>query len=1271
MSEADTEIYDNRTRTAALMVAQQHQQPQPQILPRWKQQHQQQLPSEHELSSGKATGTGTTSTPARRHVPPLFATTQPPKPLPASPPKLSRKPFSETERSISNVALADGERTVGEGERVPHLHSASRRGSQQPVYIAAANSQQTDDNEETKSTSEQSTQLRQPAHEPSNYPKKSEKEGKESLDDRSENKEKDTQQPVMWEEEATPAQTTMAKEVIFRHRDMERNSSKSGGSDVSSTASEMGTVIGNTQLQDLDRDFAESKTPTTDGTYSRTIWDEDDAGNNENDDRLELPILVKDEDTIKRKAAKSNNNESVLSAEATQRLSRAIRRIGSGIKGSLPSRSAPSTPRGQDVQWLEPESPRSPLWKQSSSRSTPTSFLLRSPGSSAFVAATNANNGGNYSAQCASTSRPYPNALLSPRFFQVPPSINEHETSPGPALPELKSHQTSSSSPSSNPLQMARACFSFDAYYHDHAVDDEQYDLPPSKRRSKHPSKSSSRYHRHHHHHHRAKASRPTTQVLQESISWDARWASTNDANRREEGSFSTGIPIDFAAVFREGISNSPTMREKNSIMSSDRNDVILSSHDVEREDALDLLACLVKRGVTLETVKDENESVDKLKEVLLGDDQQALLDRLIRSHEYALEMSRASQSAASWLKSIGRGADVEEVGKDSGARDKDAASCSKPSDTEKSDYPIDVVSVRALLHSSQKELVAKTKQMEILNEELAKCRAEIGRLKTQQQQQQEMAPFQSPNRSILDSQNDDEDEEEETDEDEDILTNRSDGYLDRSLPTVSQQQRYRLVGKDEIAKYKEALDEANMRIRELHDKIQSESKEVSRPPIVSVKPFTSPPSPGDTLSDDNFETEWTDLAPSLPPPPDHGLKSPIVQAVLEAWTPDSDLHESLLAWMETVMGGASPHDIPPLAISNLDTEVRDGLIMHVLPLLLRRADIRVDVQTRTLRRTTYDLAVSVETSSTPLMEFPLRKRHWENLSARSEAGASVTHSSVTTLVENHASRGALASAFREHLPNIDTDDDQVYGQRGHPTPDHLFPYPLIREEALPANTGFSYDEMTEDLTADGLSHHTGLMSTLGGALGGLMLRRPSPREVASPAAAVVGSHFPEADRYRLEHQNAEAVSHNNDDSDKTPTAANNAGQPIHHRLSPEGSEIEEDFLQHHHQKLIEDNDQPYHRVVSAPPGRIGVTFVEYRGHAMVNKVAADSPLTGWMFPSDILIAIDELPVSGMRVRDIIQILRERVDNQRALRIISCHAMDEFAALNSSSMGDG
>jgi C-terminal processing protease CtpA/Prc len=74
---------------------------------------------------------------------------------------------------------------------------------------------------------------------------------------------------------------------------------------------------------------------------------------------------------------------------------------------------------------------------------------------------------------------------------------------------------------------------------------------------------------------------------------------------------------------------------------------------------------------------------------------------------------------------------------------------------------------------------------------------------------------------------------------------------------------------------------------------------------------------------------------------------------------------------------------------------------------------------------------------------------------------------------------------------------------------------------------------------------------------------------------------------------------------------------------------------------------------------------VEYRGHCMVSDVYPDSPLIGWIFPSDVLIAIDDLPVSGMRIRDIIKVLKDRSNGQRALRVVSSHAMNELT-LNAS-----
>lgn len=91
----------------------------------------------------------------------------------------------------------------------------------------------------------------------------------------------------------------------------------------------------------------------------------------------------------------------------------------------------------------------------------------------------------------------------------------------------------------------------------------------------------------------------------------------------------------------------------------------------------------------------------------------------------------------------------------------------------------------------------------------------------------------------------------------------------------------------------------------------------------------------------------------------------------------------------------------------------------------------------------------------------------------------------------------------------------------------------------------------------------------------------------------------------------------------------------------------------------------------------------------MVSDVSSGSPLLGWIFPSDILIgkcpvcnvfllqkkivakpfsfsdclptAIDEVPVSGMKLKDIVKVLQARNERQRAMRVISSHAMQDFA----------
>lgn len=430
-----------------------------------------------------------------------------------------------------------------------------------------------------------------------------------------------------------------------------------------------------------------------------------------------------------------------------------------------------------------------------------------------------------------------------------------------------------------------------------------------------------------------------------------------------------------------------------------------------------------------------------------------------------------------------------------------------------------------------------------------------------------------------------------------------------------------------DVKALKAALEEANATIRRLHEKVKTEVEEgePEEPPTVSM-PDTSttsspeestkkgPSSPGDEhrtvnvrmLDGENFVTEWDELRPPLPPPPDHGLRSPIVNAVLEQWTTDRGLHASLLAWIDRVMTGDDlESSVPPLTIQSLDHQVRDGFIMHVLPLLLRRADIHVAVQTRAHRRTTYDMAVTVQqkTLSAPqhpgpnhagqsLLDYHVNDEWIEKFDPISSAD-SVAHSAVTEHIGNTAARSN--GTLRNH------DDEEGYSHFGIPHP----------------------------MSADGDdAQQPTIMGALGGALGGLLSR-------SKYSAAHSPSRFHDASA-----------------SIPTRGSMDQMGPSL-----PAGD------------RMAELDDQPYHRVVSAPPGRIGMTFVELRGHAVVSDVAPDSPLSSWVFPSDILIAVDEVPVSGMRVRDIIKVLTNRKDRQRALRVISSHAMNEFT-LNQSALAD-
>lgn len=397
-----------------------------------------------------------------------------------------------------------------------------------------------------------------------------------------------------------------------------------------------------------------------------------------------------------------------------------------------------------------------------------------------------------------------------------------------------------------------------------------------------------------------------------------------------------------------------------------------------------------------------------------------------------------------------------------------------------------------------------------------------------------------------------------------------------------------------------QTLEQANNTIRRLHGELHP--GELLDAPVVTISDAImascigasdATSSPADSRADDNFTTEWADLSPALnPPPPEHGLRSPVVTSVLNQWTNDRALHNSLMRWMERVLTEDSL-DVPPLTIPGLDQPLRDGFTTHVLPLLLQRVDIGVSVQTRSCRRTSYDLAVRVSPKEpAPSSSIPQKKSFADN-----------NHDTTTIMDERIENSSVANSAVTEQIVNGGPRFSNVHTTR----------HREINRENIRSPCRASA-ELDKALDEEKHQNPNTIMGTLGGALGGFMNRtKPTVNPSAEPMAP-------------------------------PPTFTQSSSN-------------------------YDPYEQPYHRVVSAPPGRIGVTFVNFQGHAMVSDVSPNSPLSSWIFASDILIAIDEVPVSGMRVRDIIKVLTNRKDRQRALRVISSHAMNE-SILNETSISD-
>jgi hypothetical protein len=528
-----------------------------------------------------------------------------------------------------------------------------------------------------------------------------------------------------------------------------------------------------------------------------------------------------------------------------------------------------------------------------------------------------------------------------------------------------------------------------------------------------------------------------------------------------------------------------------------------------------------------------------------------------------------------------------------------------------------------------------------------------------------------------------------------------------------------------DILVLKSALEKANETIRHLHGKLNEnengEAQEKEPAPTVNVpdieimgshsRTATSSSSSPDhrtinvrMLDGENFVTDWDELRPSLPPPPDHGLHSPIVSAVLEQWTSDRSLHDTLISWIEHVMNGADLQALPPLTISSLDHQVRDGFTMHVLPLLLRRADIHVAVQTRAHRQTIYDMAVTV-TQKPEMMGLSVVPRPEHRLEPQS------------LLDRQHFMSGGVEDEWMQKFePRFSSSDSvahsavtEAIAHLGPTNPLLAQPPPLTPRRSprpSPQNeySTFGFPQRSRSASADAVDggglHHPpnyqtrssqqpqsqgSIMGALGGALSGLLSRSKygaSPGRLTPSSAYNNRPQPPPGSEERESSVTMSAALRAQLDLTSSPVPSL-SGQYHHRDAGAPASGVgngnangpaDDDPYGTTSGGVTSavslEEQQPYHRVVSAPPGRIGITFVEFRGHAMVSDVAVESPLSGWVFPSDILIAVDEIPVSGMRVRDIVKILSGRRDRQRAMRVISSHAMNDFTMMDPVALNE-
>lgn len=607
--------------------------------------------------------------------------------------------------------------------------------------------------------------------------------------------------------------------------------------------------------------------------------------------------------------AQSNAASEVVKQQgATGMLSMAIRRLGSGLTGNsrqinnnsskhFSSLSAPTTPRASSfnaprsppTDGAEATTPRSlalslmsPLQKVvataaaaaendgttttttgKSRNNLPSSFLLRSPGSAAFQAASKDSSGS------------YPH--IPPRFTSWPGGSNQQQQQRRNMFSKIPEDEEGirdddnhnlirPSVNNSNAFQIARSCFSFDAFdtsmdeQYEFTIPNNHYDTAATKQAPCLDSSSdlsrqlltldlnttttswqpeppivnfsvagSDQQQQHTRRTHinastvelstspsQERNNHSPNRVLIGSASWDVGFApqqqrapafrprserirgnlssilrptkSVSSPRNNRVRSTSDFIPITLTAAAAAGNYDSETTQQ---LRSPER-------IELEREDALDILACLVERGVSWkqETVSSGDDAdvgtgqqedgdgakedspkrqtqdlgspspstsdiaaiVKELQDLSLAEEKlgdfydnseahmkrKLALEELLRSHEYAVEMKRASLSASSWLKSIGRSQSSSPSKAGSPARNTIISETTTNDDlpsrtsTPKTETPdssqqaageessasenIDLLTAKAMLHTALMEAKEKSELADRLNEELVSC---------------------------------------------------------------------------------------------------------------------------------------------------------------------------------------------------------------------------------------------------------------------------------------------------------------------------------------------------------------------------------------------------------------------------------------------------------------------------------------------------------------------------------------------------------------------